>query len=383
MIKADGGTGDVQGRRRSTPRRTRRSTPSGPTSTITFTAWEGDRGQAARDRPADVRLRRLRVPGLLPGRPRLRPAAGSTPSPSWRERSSRRPSAASSSPRARPGRGRRSSSPRTPASSTPTRRCPKASQEFLADGRLPRRRERQGRSPDAGAVAGLLGLPVRPGAADRRGRQAADRAARLRVAVHERLPAVTDADGRLRRLGPPPVAGARARSSSGRPMPGRRASDPIVLPPPSRVLSRRSGSSRGEALPAPRADARRGSRRLCLSRSLARSPSAVAWIAGRPSAGRSSRCSSASQTIPIVAIAPLFVIWFGFGLLPKVLSSSSSRSSRSRRAARRVRPGRPARRRTCCARSARPRRQTFRKLRWPSALPVLFTGLRIIVRSTR
>ena len=25
------------------------------------------------------------------------------------------------------------------------------------------------------------------------------------------------------------------------------------------------------------------------------------------------------QTIPIVAIAPLFVIWFGFGLLPKVL----------------------------------------------------------------
>jgi ABC-type nitrate/sulfonate/bicarbonate transport system permease component len=84
-----------------------------------------------------------------------------------------------------------------------------------------------------------------------------------------------------------------------------------------------------------------------------------------------------SQTIPIVAIAPLIVVWFGFGLVPKVLvvilvtffpitvalldgfASTPAQASdllRSFGAS----PG-----------------QTFRKLRWPSALPAFFTGLRI------
>jgi ABC-type nitrate/sulfonate/bicarbonate transport system permease component len=86
-----------------------------------------------------------------------------------------------------------------------------------------------------------------------------------------------------------------------------------------------------------------------------------------------------SQTIPVVAIAPLFVIWFGFGLLPKVLIVVLVTFF----------PvtialldgfGRVAPEATDLMRSlGATARQTFRKLRWPAALPALFTGLRISV----
>ena len=85
----------------------------------------------------------------------------------------------------------------------------------------------------------------------------------------------------------------------------------------------------------------------------------------------------ASQTVPIVAIAPLVVVWFGFGLLPKVLivvlvtffpitiALLDGFASTSADAADLMRSfGASA-------------GQTFRKLRWPSALPGFFTGLRI------
>jgi NitT/TauT family transport system permease protein len=84
-----------------------------------------------------------------------------------------------------------------------------------------------------------------------------------------------------------------------------------------------------------------------------------------------------SQTIPIIAIAPLVVVWFGFGLLPKVLvvvlvtffpitialldgfASTPADASELMRSF-----GATA-------------GETFRKVRWPSGLPAFFTGLRI------
>lgn len=87
----------------------------------------------------------------------------------------------------------------------------------------------------------------------------------------------------------------------------------------------------------------------------------------------------ASQTVPIIAIAPLMIIWFGFGMLPKVLivilvtffpivvalldgfASTDEESTRLLRT------------------MGASRRQIFLKLRLPTALPFFFTGLRIAV----
>jgi ABC-type nitrate/sulfonate/bicarbonate transport system permease component len=84
-----------------------------------------------------------------------------------------------------------------------------------------------------------------------------------------------------------------------------------------------------------------------------------------------------SQTIPIVAVAPLFVLWFGFGLAPKVIvvvlvtffpivvaSLDGFRSA-------------PAEASDLLRSYGAGEGQTFRLLRWPVALPALFTGLRI------
>jgi ABC-type nitrate/sulfonate/bicarbonate transport system permease component len=86
-----------------------------------------------------------------------------------------------------------------------------------------------------------------------------------------------------------------------------------------------------------------------------------------------------SQTIPVVAVAPLFLLWFGFGLLPKILivvvvtffpivvSLLDGLGSTSRDASDLLRS------------YGATDGQAFRKLRWPTALPAFFTGLRIAV----
>ncbi|MFC4125608.1 ABC transporter permease [Nocardia rhizosphaerae] len=85
----------------------------------------------------------------------------------------------------------------------------------------------------------------------------------------------------------------------------------------------------------------------------------------------------ASQTLPIVAIAPLMIIWFGFGLLPKILVVSlvtffpmaigliEGFAAADREAGALLRS------------MGASRVQEFRYVRLPSAVPRFFTALRI------
>jgi ABC-type nitrate/sulfonate/bicarbonate transport system permease component len=74
----------------------------------------------------------------------------------------------------------------------------------------------------------------------------------------------------------------------------------------------------------------------------------------------------ASQTVPIVAIAPLLIIWFGFGLLPKVVVIALVTFAATDRQA------------TNLLRSmGASRLDQFRYVRLPGAMPSFFTALRI------
>jgi len=86
-----------------------------------------------------------------------------------------------------------------------------------------------------------------------------------------------------------------------------------------------------------------------------------------------------SQTVPVPLIAPLLVVWFGFGLAPKIaivaLVCFFPIVVPTADALRRVDPDLRKLMRTCGA----SRWQTFRMVEAPAALPGLFTGAKLSV----
>jgi ABC-type nitrate/sulfonate/bicarbonate transport system permease component len=153
--------------------------------------------------------------------------------------------------------------------------------------------------------------------------------------------------------------------------------DPIVLPPPSRVIGSLWDAREVAAghLAPTLVEALAG----CAVSVLLATLTAIALDRWSPVRRAVEPLLVTSQTIPIVAIAPLFVIWFGFGLLPKVvivvLVTFFPVTVALLDGFGRVDPEATRLLRSLGATS----RQMFRFLRWPSALPSLFTGLRISV----
>ena len=93
--------------------------------------------------------------------------------------------------------------------------------------------------------------------------------------------------------------------------------DPITLPPPSRVVGALwdfREAAAGHLVPT-LVEAITG----CAVSVVLAIATAVALDRWEPVRRAVEPLLVTSQTIPIVAIAPLFVIWFGFGLLPKVV----------------------------------------------------------------
>ena len=153
--------------------------------------------------------------------------------------------------------------------------------------------------------------------------------------------------------------------------------DPIVLPPPSRVVGSLWDAREVAAahLVPTLIEALAG----CAVSVVLATLTAIALDRWGPGRRAVEPLLVTSQTIPIVAIAPLFVIWFGFGFLPKVLIvvlvTFFPVTVALLDGFGRVDADATALLRSMGATT----RQAFRTLRWPSALPSLFTGLRISV----
>lgn len=86
-----------------------------------------------------------------------------------------------------------------------------------------------------------------------------------------------------------------------------------------------------------------------------------------------------SQTVPIVAIAPLFVMWFGFALLPKVLVVALTTFFPIAVGLLQGMASTPAEATRLLRSMGATSIQRFFHLRVPTALPAFFTGLRVSV----
>jgi ABC-type nitrate/sulfonate/bicarbonate transport system permease component len=153
--------------------------------------------------------------------------------------------------------------------------------------------------------------------------------------------------------------------------------EPVVLPAPSRIIG---------ALWQFRADALRHALPTLLETVIGFALAVTLAIVAAAAMDRAAPVRRAvepllvtSQTIPVVALAPLFLLWFGFGLAPKVLIVVLVTFFPIVVALldgfRATPPDAEDLLRSYGASDG----QVFRKLRWPAALPAFFTGLRISV----
>ena len=86
-----------------------------------------------------------------------------------------------------------------------------------------------------------------------------------------------------------------------------------------------------------------------------------------------------SQTLPILVVAPILILWFGFGLLPKVIVIVLLTFFPMVVGLLDGFAAVPVEATDLLETYGASRWQTLRALRWPAALPSLFTGVRIAV----
>jgi len=155
------------------------------------------------------------------------------------------------------------------------------------------------------------------------------------------------------------------------------AIDPVVLPAPSRILSAlwdARGAAAGHALTTLVETVIGFSLSVAFAVATALLMDSIGWVrrAIYP-------LLVASQTIPIIAVAPLFIIWFGLGLTPKILVVVLVTFFPVTVALLDGLAGTPRDATLLLETMGATRSQVLLKLRLPGALPALFTGLRIAV----